>query len=94
MNDAGLKLRFMTMAALTDMVTADNVHDFMLARSLVNGVPGHWEVWPNLVSDAAALFVDFALCDEGGNIIEFSSLDPALAAIRAAGWDGLVTIDG
>ena len=27
-------------------------------------------------------------------IIEFSSLDPALAAIRAAGWDGLVTIDG
>ena len=41
MNEAGLKQRFMTMAALTDMVTADNVHDFMLARSLVDGVPGH-----------------------------------------------------
>lgn len=94
MNEAELKKRFMTLAALTDMVTADNVHDFMLARSLVDGVPGHWEVWPNLVTDAAALFVDFPLSDEDGNIIEFSSLDPALAAIRAAGWDGLVTIDG
>lgn len=41
MNEAGLKQRFMTMAALTDMVTADNVHDFMLARSLVDDVPGH-----------------------------------------------------
>jgi hypothetical protein len=94
MNDTGLKQRFMTMAALTEMVTADNIHGFILARSLVDGVPGHWEVWPNLVSDAEALFVDFALCDENGAIIEFSSLDPALAAIRAAGWGGLVTIDG
>jgi hypothetical protein len=38
MNEAELKQRFMTMAALTDMVTADNIHDFMLARSLVDGV--------------------------------------------------------
>ena len=94
MNEVELKTRFMTLAALADMVAADNVHGFMLARGLVDGVPGHWEVWPNLVANAEALFVDFALSDEDGHIIEFSSLDPALAAIRAAGWDGLVTIDG
>ncbi len=94
MNDTGLKQRFMTMAALTEMVTADNVHGFMLARGWFDGVPGHWEVWPNLVTEVEALFVDFVLCDEDGVIIEFSSLDPAYAAIREAGWNGLVMIDG
>jgi len=94
MNEANLNKRFLTLAALTALVTADNVHGFMLARGLVDGVPGHWEVWPNLVADAEALFVDFVLSDADGHIIEFNSLDPALAAIRAAGWDGLVTIDG
>lgn len=94
MSDAILNKRFMTQAALTEMVMADDVHGFMLARGLVDGVSGHWEVWPNLVAQAEVLFVDFVLCDENGIIIEFASLDPALAAIRAAGWDGLVTIDG